>query len=49
MRRLRSAMAKAGCGTTEECARYGDDRDWLPYFESNYTPTDALREDFSYQ
>lgn len=49
MKRLRKAMIKAGCGTFEQVEKYGSAEDWRTYFESGYSPTDALREDFSYQ
>lgn len=49
MRRLRAAMIEAGCGTPEQVEKYGSAEDWRMYFDSGYSPTDALREDFSYQ
>ncbi len=49
MRRLRAAMIKAGCGTAQQVERYGGPEDWRLYFDSGYSPTEALLEDFSYQ
>ena len=45
---IRGELIRQAKMTPEEAQEHGSDDDWRGYFDTDYTPSDAVSEDMSY-